>query len=75
MVSGSVKYHEVWRVSKMSRSALRRGGKWGGSKGVNGLLLGGLGGVTREKNLVGGGVGILGAVWGVFDESCEAIFL
>ena len=34
IVLGSVKGHEVWRVSEMIRSSLFRVEKWGGSKGV-----------------------------------------
>ena len=78
MVSGSVKVHEVWRVSKMRRSSLRRGEKWEGSKGVRGLLLDGLGGVMREENLAGGGLGIFGpcGVWSMkfgMWLSCELV--
>ena len=55
--------------------SLCRGKKCGGSKGVRGLMLYGLGGVMREENLGGGDVGIFGVVWGVVDEGWDVVVL
>ena len=63
MVLGSVKGHVVWSISEMRWSSVCRGEKWGSSKGVMGLLLDGLGGVMREENLGGGGIGIFEVLW------------
>ena len=75
MVSELVKGHELWRFSDMSRSSLRRGEKWGGSKGVGDLLLDGLCGVTKEENLDEGGLGIFRAVVGVLNKGWEVVVL
>ena len=68
MVLGSVKGHEVWRISKMRWSPLSKGEKLAGSEGMGVLLLDGLGGVMSEKNLGRGGFGIFGAVWGMLGK-------
>ena len=39
------------------------------------LLLNGIGGVMREDNLSGGGVGNFRVVLGVVDEGCGVVFL
>ena len=65
MVSGSVKGHELCRVSKTGWSYLGRGEEWEGREDVEFVLLDGLGGVMREKSLGRGGDGFWGTEWGM----------
>ena len=72
MVSGSVKGHELCRLSDIGWSSLGRGEEWVGREDVGFVLLDGLCGVMREESL--GGIGSVfwgrSGVWLVMSWLC-----
>ena len=68
MVSGSVKGHELCRLSDIGWSSLGRGEEWVGREDVGFVLLDGLGGVMREESLGSGGLSFWGTEWGMVGD-------